>query len=537
MQNNEFSKKAITAYQQEDFFRCLKFARKSLKAGNRNPTDYEILAVAEVATGKQLCAVKTLRQGLKTHPYWTIGALKGAEIAYNCERYNLAEEFLKHPSLKNSENPEYLFSAAELWMKLENYMKASELLSKTCKLAPQHAAPLVLLGNCARNESAFHLAETYYRQAFEIDKMMLPALLNLSAVLIESEKYCDAIETTSHLIKIAPSDPENWYMQGIALARSKAHSRASDCFFKALSLQPNSPRFWTNYILSCQRSGRSKEALKEVQAKGIDLRASWAYTMRYALLMCSFGKYQEASAVCEMYLDGNSKNSAPLAVKYFCLTEQSALDEAKSITDLDKMIYVTRLKKPTPHGSIRDFISDLTEYSSNHPSMVFSPDDHATRNGYHSSDLFKGDKSNGIMTALREQITASVRSYLKHVEFPEGHRYKSAPEVNDLSIACWAVKMDRQGYQEAHIHPESWLSGVCYINLPTIISPSDKNREGWIEFGPAPDDYFAKNYQPRRQIMPELGKMIIFPSYFYHRTIPYSSDEPRISIAFDVIPC
>jgi hypothetical protein len=29
---------------------------------------------------------------------------------------------------------------------------------------------------------------------------------------------------------------------------------------------------------------------------------------------------------------------------------------------------------------------------------------------------------------------------------------------------------------------------------------------------------------------------VLFPSYFFHRTIAYDLDETRISIAFDVLP-
>jgi hypothetical protein len=36
-------------------------------------------------------------------------------------------------------------------------------------------------------------------------------------------------------------------------------------------------------------------------------------------------------------------------------------------------------------------------------------------------------------------------------------------------------------------------------------------------------------------IRPEEGLMVLFPSYFYHGTVPLESDEVRISIAFDVI--
>ena len=30
--------------------------------------------------------------------------------------------------------------------------------------------------------------------------------------------------------------------------------------------------------------------------------------------------------------------------------------------------------------------------------------------------------------------------------------------------------------------------------------------------------------------------MVLFPSYFYHRTVPFTGTDERISIAFDVRP-
>ena len=35
---------------------------------------------------------------------------------------------------------------------------------------------------------------------------------------------------------------------------------------------------------------------------------------------------------------------------------------------------------------------------------------------------------------------------------------------------------------------------------------------------------------------PEPGLMLLFPSYFYHRTMPFESADMRISISFDVLP-
>ena len=41
---------------------------------------------------------------------------------------------------------------------------------------------------------------------------------------------------------------------------------------------------------------------------------------------------------------------------------------------------------------------------------------------------------------------------------------------------------------------------------------------------------------PTRAIPPEEGRMLLFPSYMYHRTIPFESETRRISIALDAVP-
>ena len=39
-----------------------------------------------------------------------------------------------------------------------------------------------------------------------------------------------------------------------------------------------------------------------------------------------------------------------------------------------------------------------------------------------------------------------------------------------------------------------------------------------------------------RRIQPREGRMLLFPGYFFHNTVPFASAERRISIAFDLVP-
>ncbi|HVE88125.1 MAG TPA: putative 2OG-Fe(II) oxygenase [Burkholderiaceae bacterium] len=100
---------------------------------------------------------------------------------------------------------------------------------------------------------------------------------------------------------------------------------------------------------------------------------------------------------------------------------------------------------------------------------------------------------------------------------------------------AWSVRLHSGGHHADHVHPHGWLSSACYIALPPSIGDGQAGRAGWLRFGrpavrtqPALDaDHFV---QPRR------GLLVLFPAYMWHGVEPFDSDQPRLSVAFDVIP-
>ena len=72
--------------------------------------------------------------------------------------------------------------------------------------------------------------------------------------------------------------------------------------------------------------------------------------------------------------------------------------------------------------------------------------------------------------------------------------------------------------------------------MPDVIDERDREPAGWIEFGPPPENFTSAAEPERRLCKPREGLMFLFPSYFYHRTVPTESTQNRISVAFDVIP-
>jgi tetratricopeptide (TPR) repeat protein len=118
----------------------------------------------------------------------------------------------------------------------------------------------------------------------------------------------------------------------------------------------------------------------------------------------------------------------------------------------------------------------------------------------------------------------------------------------------WSVRLRGSGYHTNHVHPDGWLSSACYIQLPKAIlqSPRDSlavpqnqsemdgvedqyKHPGWLKFG-EPGIPTVPELKPQHFIRPEAGLLALFPSYFWHGTVPFAGDDTRLTIAFDLVP-
>jgi hypothetical protein len=95
------------------------------------------------------------------------------------------------------------------------------------------------------------------------------------------------------------------------------------------------------------------------------------------------------------------------------------------------------------------------------------------------------------------------------------------------------VRLTSQGFHISHIHPSGWLSSAFYVALPDEIG--EGNTAGALLFG-VPDASLGIDLPPRRVVTPRVGRLAIFPSYFWHGTAAFHSDAVRMTVAFDALP-
>ena len=76
------------------------------------------------------------------------------------------------------------------------------------------------------------------------------------------------------------------------------------------------------------------------------------------------------------------------------------------------------------------------------------------------------------------------------------------------------------------------------VQLQLSVNPPPLSDDGFdvcIRFGQPPfrtDPPLAAEHYER----PKPGRLVLFPSYMWHGTVPFTTDEKRMTIAFDILP-
>ena len=78
-----------------------------------------------------------------------------------------------------------------------------------------------------------------------------------------------------------------------------------------------------------------------------------------------------------------------------------------------------------------------------------------------------------------------------------------------------------------------WISSSYYVQVPKEVEGST-TKNGWIQFGQPPTD--ISDMSPEHVIEPKAGRLVLFPSYLWHGTLPITEDSPRLTLPFDIIP-
>lgn len=391
------------------------------------------------------------------------------------------------------------FNLANVLKALGRLDEAAAAYCRAIDLDPGLATAHGNLGTVHQELGRLAEAEACFRKAVDLDPEFAEAYYNLGIILQEREKFDDALGAYEKALVAAPDHVGAVLNTGYALKELGRTEQAEAAYRRAIAMAPDYDKAVVN--------------LGDLLAEGGDAAA--------------------AVSVCDAFLNGHAGNTSILAFKAIALAQSGDQAGAGELLDFDRLIAAKEISPPAAFNGIGDFNGALSEHVLAHPSLSFAPSSHATRNGRHSGELLSEPR--GPMADFEQIVRIAVEAYRGDHPPDPSHPFL-AQSPDRVGLSAWGVVMAEGGYQIPHIHPAAWLSGVYYPQLPDAVRADDPDHAGWIEFGRPPDDFHWHVEPPLWLVRPEGGLMILFPSYLYHRTVPFQSDSPRISIAFDILP-
>ncbi len=242
------------------------------------------------------------------------------------------------------------------------------------------------------------------------------------------------------------------------------------------------------------------------------------------------GEAEEALGNCRRLLEADPNDQNALARQATALRLMG--DPAyRKLYDYDRYVRAYDIETPTGWPDLPSYLADLTRTLVELHGFSTAPFDQSLRGGSQTSQNLSMSLD-PVIQAFFKAIDGPIRAHMEHLRsVPDGlgRRY-----LGDYELAgSWSVFLRPNGYHVDHIHHEGWLSSAFYVELPS--APDDAPREGWIKFGepgiPTEPHLGAEHY-----VQPKPGRLVLFPSYMWHGTVPFSRDERRITIAFDVQP-
>lgn len=137
--------------------------------------------------------------------------------------------------------------------------------------------------------------------------------------------------------------------------------------------------------------------------------------------------------------------------------------------------------------------------------------------------------------AMRKAIVKAVEQYIGQLpEQDHAHPLLAGRRDRRVRFAgSWSVRLRGAGHHTNHVHPQGWISSALYVSLPQH-TQNDAPDAGWLTLG-EPQATLGLSLLPTHIIEPREGQLVLFPSWMWHGTRPFSEGE-RLTIAFDVAP-
>lgn len=396
---------------------------------------------------------------------------------------------------------------------------------RTAALYHSHARSLIALGEFERAEAALH-------DCLRLEPRLLDAQSNLARLVwMRTGDRAQATASMDRALQTFAHDEALWAAKAAVLQGAGDARGAYAC----LASQAAQPQAAPALLV---RAGLAALEFDPATALGLAERAlrvlpsdSSARTLLVAAQL-GIGDARASLPHCEVLLAQAPDDQYLIALQTIAWR---LLGDARyhELCDYPGLVVPQRLEAPPGWSDLAAFLADLRSSldrlhdAQKHP-LLFQSLRHGTET---TGDLTRS--ADPLIQALFKAFEAPIRHYMEHIgtgSDPLRRRNRGGWRFN----GSWSVRLRTSGFHTSHVHPRGWISSACYIDLPEGMADPQR-QDGALSFG-EPSLVTTPALAAEHAVRPEVGMLVLFPSYVWHGTVPFSGERTRLTVAFDVVP-
>jgi len=471
--------------------------RRLLRAMPDNAQAKLMLGMVLMETGRPGDAETLLRRALSDASDNRTQASLRNGLAWAIRRQNRHEEALAEMEAVGRLDPTLPrldIQRAEIMQDLQRYDDALEIFGAALAREP-HSPHL----HCAYNDLLYRLGRKEdFLSSYGRAPKSRALMLDKAAFLTQDDRPAEAYEIYRELLALDPADPIAATNAARMLSLLGCHAEASRTFDAVLGQHGNSPDICNTAAEAALLGGDARKSLTLYQQ---------------TLRLSPYNQTALAGLSLGLRLLGDERDEA--------------------LNGYDTLIQVFDLEPPEGFADMAQFNAELSGYlDSLHP---------PTRE-YISQSLRGGTQTpaqlfgagHDLVQRLQARISQTVARYIAGLKEDASHPFLSRRAADFRYAGSWSSRLKDCGFHINHIHPAGWISSCYYAGVPQV-AQDQTARQGWIKFG-EPFFKLPLDNPIRRAVQPVPGRLVLFPSYMWHGTIPFHDVQSRTTVAFDVVP-
>jgi Flp pilus assembly protein TadD len=497
---------------------------------------YFMLAQVQGNVGDLENAERNYRTALRLDPNATAAKAGLGGLLNDLGRPKDGEEILRS-ALGDTNAAPFLMAAAEhnLGVSLKLQRRYREALAHfDAALARVPDLPLAgynranTLVHLGRNDDAVE----GYRHYLKRDPDNISVHHELNALLYRmgrDEEFLTSFEEAARNSQLAP---ELLRQKGGLLLRAERCEEALACYARVTGLRGDEPETLNGTALALAKLGRLGDSITAYE-KSLALRPDDTVTkVNLAAVLLRANENRRALNITDAVVPQSPIDQGALAVHELALRANGDA-RAERLADYDRHIQVFDLEPPPGFSSMVEFNTALNAHLDGLHTDLREHVDQTLRKGTQTLDsLFDG--SNPLISALQQRIEEAVAAYIRSMSDGEDHPLAGRRSGGFTFTGSWSSRLHDHGFHTNHIHPRGWISSCYYVAVPDA-AEDEQARQGWIKFGEPAFDLPLRD-AVRRSVKPVPGRLVLFPSYMWHGTVPFHAPTARTTIAFDAIP-